>query len=179
MTKILNNQNKNVFNLENSNFRIISDFDIRISNLTKVLKIFLLLVCWMSATTLARSSECTAVPPVEEAYAISSSVFVGKVMNVRERTRNVKVSFKVYKVFKGELDDVTVVLTSLPGDMGQGYPFQPEEQYLVFTYLQEGRDHTRLCTRTKPLSEASADIKILDRIRRQEPPPTAVTIPSL
>ena len=116
---------------------------------------------------------------------------------VRERTRNVKVSFKVYKVFKGTLDDVSVVLTSLPNDMGQGYPFQLEEQYLVFTHLQEGRDHTTLCTRTKPLSEASADIKILDRILRQEPsvlggdqepsvlggdqepPPVVVSTPSL
>ena len=97
-------------------------------------------------------------------------------MMVRERTRNVKVSFKVYKVFKGKVDDVSVILTSLPYDMGQGYPFQLEEQYLVFTYLQEGRDHTNLCTRTKPLSEASADIKILDRILRQEPPPTAAVL---
>ncbi len=90
-----------------------------------------------------------------------------------------KVSFKVYKVFKGELDDVTVVLTSFPNDMGQGYPFQLEEQYLVFTYLQDGRDHTRLCTRTKPLSEASADINVLDSILRQEPPPAAAVLPSL
>ena len=136
----------------------------------------------------ARASECAAVPPVEESYAISSSVFVGKVMMVRERTRNVKVSFKVYKVFKGTLDDVSVVLTSFPNDMGQGYPFQLEEQYLVFTYLQEGRDHANLCTRTKPLSEASADIKALDRILRQEPSvlgggqeplPTAAVLPSL
>lgn len=92
---------------------------------------------------------------------------------VRERTRNVKVSFKVYKVFKGTIDDVSVVLTSLPNDMGQGYPFQTEEQYLVFTYLQEGRDHANLCTRTKPLSEAVEDIKILDKILRQELSPTA------
>ncbi|MBI5024556.1 MAG: hypothetical protein HZC18_06080 [Candidatus Omnitrophica bacterium] len=189
MTKTLNNQNKNVFNLENSNFGIVSDFppkadqpradDIRISNLKGVLKIFLLLVCWMSTTTVALASSCAEPPPVEESYAISSSVFVGKVMMVRERTRNVKVSFKVYKVFKGTLDDVSVVLTSLPNDIGQGYPFHPEEQYLVFTYLQEGRDHTNLCTRTKPLSEASTDIKILDRILRQEPPPAAAATPSL
>ncbi len=189
MTRILNNQNKNVFNLENSILGIVSDFDpsmnsgstlsevewvdIRISNLRGVLKIFLLLVCWMSATTVALASECAAVPPVEESYAASSSIFVGKVMNVRERARNVKVSFKVYKVFKGKLDDVSVVLTSLPNDMGQGYPFQVEEQYLVFTYLQDGRDHTNLCTRTKLLSQAAADIKILDKIPQQELPSIA------
>lgn len=141
--------------------------------------LFFMFLCGVSTTTIARASVCAAVPPVEESYAISSSVFVGKVMNVRERTRDVKVSFKVYKVFKGKLDDVTVVLTSFPNDMGQGYPFQPEEQYLVFAYLQDGRDHTRLCTRTKPLSEASADIKILDKILHQEPPPTAAVLPSL
>lgn len=134
------------------------------------------------------AGSCAEPPSIEEAYAGASSVFAGKVMMVRERTRNVKVSFKVYKVFKGALDDVSVVLTSLPNDMGQGYPFQPEEQYLVFTYLQEGRDHTNLCTRTKPLSEASADIKVMDSILRQEPsvpvggqepPPTAAVPPSL
>lgn len=115
----------------------------------------------MSATTAAPASECAVVPPVEEAYAVSTSVFVGKVMNVRERTRNVKVFFKVYKVFKGTIDDVIVVLTSFPHDMGQGYPFQVEGQYLVFTYLQDGRDYTNLCTRTKLLSEAVIDLKIL------------------
>ena len=185
MTQILNNQNKNVFNLENSNFGIVSDFDpslnsgstlsvvelvdIRISNLKGVLKIFLLFACWMSTTTVVRASECAAVAPVEESYASSSSVFVGKVMNVRERTRNVKVSFKVYKVFKGRIDDVTVVLTSLPNDMGQGYPFQVEEQYLVFTYLQDGRDYTNLCTRTKLLSEAASDLKLLARMGQFAP----------
>ena len=152
------------------------------------LVLFFVLICGIFTATIARSSECAAVPAVEESYAISSSVFVGKVMNVRERTRNTKISFKVYKVFKGTLDDVTVVLTPLPGDLGQGYPFLIEEQYLVFTYLQDGRDHTRLCTRTKPLSEASADIKALDKILRQEPtvldggqepPPTAAATPSL
>lgn len=150
--------------------------------------LFLMFLCFGVVSASVEASECAAVPPVEESYAISSSVFVGKVMMVRERTRNVKVSFKVYKVFKGALDDVTVVLTSFPHDMGQGYPFQLEEQYLVFTYLQDGRDYTRLCTRTKPLSEAAADIKILDRILRQEPPvlvggqeppPTAAVLPSL
>ncbi len=140
--------------------------------------LFFMFICGVSAATIAQASECAAVPPVEESYAISSSVFVGKVMNVRERTRNVKVAFKVYKVFKGTLDDVTVILTSFPNDMGQGYPFQLDEQYLVFTYLQDGRDYTRLCTRTKPLSEAAADIKILDRMLRQEPPPTAAATPS-
>ncbi len=141
--------------------------------------LFLVLTCGIFTVTIACAGECAAVPPVEESYAISSSVFVGKVMMVRERTRNVKVSFKVYKVFKGTLDDVTVVLTSFANDMGQGYPFQIEEQYLVFTYLQDGRDYTRLCTRTKPLSEASEDIKALERILRQEPPPTAAATPSL
>ncbi len=141
--------------------------------------IFFMFLCGVSVATIARSNECASVPSVEESYVISSSVFVGKVMNVRERTRDVKVSFKVYKVFKGKLDDVTVVLTSFPDDMGQGYLFQPEEQYLIFAYLQDGRDHTRLCTRTKPLSEASADLKILDRILHQEPSSTAAVLPGL
>ena len=123
----------------------------------------------MSVTTIAPASECAAVAPVEEAHASSSSVFVGKVMMVRERTRNVKVSFKVYKVFKGTIDDVTVVLTSFPHDMGQGYPFQVEGQYLVFTYLQDGRDYTNLCTRTKLLSEAAGDLKILARMGQPAP----------
>lgn len=148
----------------------------------------LMFLCFLAGSRSVGASSCAEPPPVEEAYAGASSVFVGKVMMVRERTRNVKVFFKVYKVFKGTLDDVSVVLTSLPNDMGQGYPFQPEEQYLVFTYLQDGRDHTRLCTRTKPLSEASADIKALDKILRQEPPvlvegqeppSTAAVLPSL
>ena len=145
----------------------------------KKIILFFVFICGIFTATIARSSECAAVPPVEESYAISSSVFVGKVMMVRERTRNVKVSFKVYKVFKGTLDDVTVALTSFANDMGQRYPFQIEEQYLVFTYLQDGRDHTRLCTRTKPLSEASEDIKALERILRQEPPPTAAAVSAL
>lgn len=148
----------------------------------------LMFLCFLAGSRSVEASSCAEPPPIEEAYAGASSVFVGRVMMVRERTRNVKVSFKVYKVFKGALDDVSVVLISLPNDMGQGYPFQLEEQYLVFTYLQEGRDHTNLCTRTKPLSEASVDIKILDRILRQEPPvlvgeqeppPTAAVLPTL
>ena len=139
----------------------------------KKVTLFFMLICWMSAVTIALASECALVPPVEEAYAGAFSVFIGKVMRVRERTRNVKVSFKVYKLYKGTQDDVAVVLTSFPNDMGQGYPFQEEEQYLVFTYAQDGRDYTNLCTRTKLLSEAATDIKILDKIPLQELPPTA------
>lgn len=131
--------------------------------------LFLMCLCLLVTAALARASECAAVPPVEEAYTNASSVFVGKVMNVRERTRNVKASFKVYKVFKGTLDDVTVILTSFPNDMGQGYPFQIEEQYLVFTYAQDGRDYTNLCTRTKLLSEAASDLKILAKMEQSAP----------
>ncbi len=137
-----------------------------------ILFFFFIFSCGISVATIARASECAAMPPVEDAYALASSVFVGKVMNVRERTRNVKVSFKVYKAFKGRLDDVTVILTSFPNDMGQGYPFQIEEQYLVFTYAQDGRDYTSSCTRTKPLSKAASDLKILTKI--SQPVPEAV-----
>lgn len=138
----------------------------------KKIALFFMFIGGMSSAMIALASECAVVPQLEEAYAGASSVFVGKVMMVRERARDVKVSFKVYKVFKGKLDDVTVILTSFSNDMGRGYPFQVEEQYLVFTYAQDGRDYTNLCTRTKPLSGAAGDLKILAKMN--QPAPEAV-----
>lgn len=113
-----------------------------------------------------QASECQPIS-VEEAYARANNVFIGKVMHIRVRPVGVKVSFKIYKVLKGALDDVATVRTSFADDMGLGFPFEEEEQYLVFTYLQDGRDHANVCTGTKRLSEASQDLKVLEKMIQQ------------
>jgi hypothetical protein len=78
---------------------------------------------------------------------------------------SVKVTFEVYKVWKGPSNGTLAIYTPREG-VSCGYAFQVDGEYLV--YAQGEQLTTTICSNTKLLSEALVDISILG----QGTPPT-------
>jgi hypothetical protein len=68
-------------------------------------------------------------------------------------------TLRVSEVWKGPRQQTVTVSTEADSGMGCGYPFEDGREYLVYT---TGKDPSvSLCSETKPLSEASADLEAL------------------
>jgi hypothetical protein len=100
--------------------------------------------------------------------ANSSAVFSGEVMEVEKGLLSPSATFRVSEVWKGKQRETVEVSTSqvLPG-VGCGYPFKEGREYLVYAYRGPHGSppkpdlKTDLCTLTKPLSEADANLRVL------------------
>jgi len=92
-------------------------------------------------------------------------VFAGEVVDseprqrpdVKRSTDPASATFRVAEVWKGPEQETVEVTTAL-SDASCGYPFREGEGYLV--YASEGLQAT-LCSSTKPLSGAGADLEAL------------------
>ncbi|PWT92497.1 MAG: hypothetical protein C5B54_03395 [Acidobacteria bacterium] len=107
-------------------------------------------------------------------YASAAAVFVGVVSDItrgsirRDETSKEDlffgkiVHFSVEQAYKGvESPEISVETGNGGGDCG--YPFESGKRYLVYAYgIPKGKLGTGICSRTKPLSQASED---LDYIR--------------
>jgi hypothetical protein len=69
------------------------------------------------------------------------------------------VSFQVSEVWKGSERETLQVSTASQGP-SCGYPFKEGQEYLV--YARGKRMNVSACEETKPLSEASVDLEVLD-----------------
>ena len=111
----------------------------------------------------------------QESFERSSAVFSGRVIDVVDQSRvneqtprgedsnflsGVKVRFEVSKIWKGKLEQQIVVTTS-GSSASCGYSFQKGAEYLVYASAQEAKLQTGLCSGTKPLSQAQADLAVL------------------
>lgn len=79
--------------------------------------------------------------------------------------QNIKVNlvtFKVSKLWKGTPAQFITVTTGL-NEAGCGYAFKIGRRYLVYADIGNGEAYPRtsICTPTKPLGEATADVAIL------------------
>lgn len=119
------------------------------------------------------ASACSCLPTTpQQSFKNSRAVFAGKVIDVVEQSeRNqevsdpltgVKVIFEVSKVWKGKVEKQQVVLTS-GSSASCGYYFAKGKEYLVYTSGQESVMQTGLCSGTKPLSNAQADLAVLGK----------------
>ncbi len=134
----------------------------------------IILVFFIFAFLLFLNSEvwactCIRVPP-EESFERSTAVFAGRVVE-KEFSKSipelilrgyssadpVKVTFEVSEIWRGP-DYKTIVLTTAVSEASCGYSFREGEEYLVYAYGKENRLETGLCSGTKLLSEAQADI---------------------
>lgn len=118
------------------------------------------------------ASACSCLPTTpQQSLDRSSTVFSGKVIDiVQPNPRNttystpadsqVKVKFEVAKVWKGKTGRQLIVTTS-DSSASCGYSFQKGEAYLVYASSQDGKVETGLCSGTKPLSQARADLAVL------------------
>lgn len=133
-----------------------------------------LLVTFVSAAR-AEACSCMMPGPPCQALGAASAVFVGTVTDVRVREAKsveaaraepnwtpVVVKFAVLQPFQG-VEGAEVEVATGRGDGDCGYQFRKGESYLVYAY--GGRDGrplmTGICTRTRPVSEASEDFEFL------------------
>ncbi|MFB2919074.1 MULTISPECIES: hypothetical protein [Aerosakkonema] len=124
----------------------------------------------------ADACSCLSANP-RRSYQQARAVFAGKVTDIVVRQRavdrqpnndneadrlftEVKVTFEVTKVWKGRISRQAVVMTSR-SSASCGYNFEKGKEYLVYAANEDAELTTGLCSGTKPLAMAQADLSIL------------------
>lgn len=116
---------------------------------------------------------CSCMPGTPESYLENANaVFSGKVIDIIEQTPNSTVSselpeakrviFEVSQVWKGK-NKKQLVVTTAQSSAACGYYFQKGQRYLVYASGKSAKLQTGLCSGTKDLSEAQADLAVLGR----------------
>jgi LPXTG-motif cell wall-anchored protein len=100
----------------------------------------------------------------------STAVFSGEVLDVEEgpptrmfggmRLPSSKVSLRVSEVWEGPQRETLEVSTPIDG-AACGYPFKKGQEYLVYAYGKEEPFTVDLCSQTKLLSKANANLQVL------------------
>lgn len=139
-------------------------------------KIFftILFASFLFAATASESLACSCLPledvPIEkqvrDAYAQSTSVFVGEVVDVttNSETFSVAVKFKVEKSWNQKAAKNTTVFTASQDGLC-GFKFEIGKKYLVYAKKSNDVLKTDLCTRTASAT-ANKDIAILNKIKK-------------
>jgi len=105
----------------------------------------------------------------EIALKESTAVFSGEVLDVEKgpltrmlgfRIPSSRVTLRISEVWKGPQQETLEVRTPSQGG-ACGYSFSEGREYLVYAYGKEEPFQTDLCSETKPLSKASADLEAL------------------
>jgi Tissue inhibitor of metalloproteinase len=120
------------------------------------------------ATTPSRAQACRCAPQTaQEAYDSAVAVFEGFVQEVGApasdppgSAQRRKVRMEVVSAWKGAEGEEVTVLTA--GDSaGCGYSFKAGQGYLVYASASGGGLEVNLCSRTRPMAEASEDLERL------------------
>lgn len=129
-----------------------------------------LLVCVFITVSSLNASACDCMPATfNHALSGSDAVFSGKAVKVRYlddakkvAEPRITVTFDVYQAWKGPAQKEITLNTVYNTWTCKGFSFQENGEYLVFAHKQkdETLDVAR-CTRTRPLSLAQEDLKIL------------------
>jgi hypothetical protein len=120
----------------------------------------------MAVSSSAWACSCAPPPPPKQSLAKSAAVFAGKVTAVKRDGFQVRVTFEISKTWKGTKGK-TVEVTTASSGAACGYAFKKGSSYLVYCYAPkvEGKKATMLstniCSRTKTLASAKADLKDL------------------
>jgi hypothetical protein len=117
----------------------------------------------------ASACTCAGFPGSQRALEQSNAVFSGEVMDVEggHTTRmfgwnvsSLKVTLRVSEAWKGPQQDTLEVSTPRDGATC-GYAFKEGQEYLVYASGKEEPFEVDLCSGTKPLSDADADLRVL------------------
>lgn len=84
-------------------------------------------------------------------------------------------TFEVAQVWKGSVQDTTVVRIGNGGDCG--YMFIEQQAYIVYTYGNGNDLWTAICGRTAPMADARVDVETLGQGMQPQDPATATSIP--
>ena len=115
----------------------------------------------------ARACSCMK-QTLEEGRAQSQAIFEGTVTKIAPNTatqfRGLEVELTVKRAWKGVESGEVAVLTASNGAVC-GYPFSEGATYLVYAYRDKAANQFRvsLCSLTKPIDQAKADLKHLGK----------------
>ena len=119
------------------------------------------------SASMAQACTCGRVPTTKESLKHSTAVFSGKVTKIEPfKKYYFKVTFEIDRTWKGTKGKTETVLTPNSG-AGCGYTFEKGKSYLLYSYRPKEDEikppplYTIICSRTKPLALAAADIKEL------------------
>jgi hypothetical protein len=145
-----------------------------------LVRIALALVIAAAAASTAEACRCIPPPPPRKALEAAAAVFAGKVVKIKqdEAASEVVVTFEVRTVWKG-VDTKTVQVRTPGNSAACGNEFEMDKSYLVYCHATqaEAKDgekdpprvlNTNLCTRTRALKDAEADLKELGKGRPPE-----------
>ncbi len=119
---------------------------------------------------------CTPLPKnitikrqVKEAYAKSSLVFVGEVVEIVDVSDNffVTVRFRVEKTWSNKEIQKEITVSTGRNDGMCGYSFEAGKKYLIYAFGDGNNLETNICTRTST-SESNKDIDFLNQIKKPE-----------
>ena len=124
---------------------------------------------WFIGTPTA-SYACSCIAPGSPTgeLARSTAVFTAKVTEIKAPIRGpltssadpIKITFQVYNRWKGP-PEVTLVATTPRSGASCGYDFQEGQDYIVYANGDASDLRVGLCSLTKPLALASADLEQL------------------
>ena len=111
------------------------------------------------APSIAQACSCKAPPAPKIALEQSAAVFVGRVTSVEHSNNSNTFQFAVSKKWKGVAGAVATVASN-DNSAACGIVFDRDRDYLVYAFKNEGDDQlqTNLCTRTKRVTDAAADL---------------------
>ncbi len=134
---------------------------------------------FLCVSSLANACSCVDQKlPMSETLAQNDFVFTGKVIK-KSKEQLVgsifyDVEFQLTETYKGKLGAHAVVKTGKDSAMC-GFPFEEGESYLVFAYKLTDEEQsskpqmqygTGLCSKTKAIKYAEADLQELNKIKR-------------
>jgi MYXO-CTERM domain-containing protein len=118
----------------------------------------------------AQACSCMPPPPPVEAAREADAVFHAKLVSVEDMPKTgqyaivyKRFTFEVMRTFKGQLDaQVRVQTADNEAACGRSYG-DPGSEWLIYARIDDqGQTHDSLCSRSKPLADAAADIAELE-----------------
>lgn len=138
--------------------------------------VFVLLIVGLCGVD-AHACSCAGGSAPCQQYWEASAVFIGTVIEGQlvkvklgefEHERRV-VRLSIDEAFRGVEGAEVEVITGL-GDADCGFGFRRTQQYLVYAYRSEDQKlHTSICTRTRAISEADADLLYIRGLSKAKP----------
>ncbi len=116
------------------------------------------LAFWAVSSVLA----CSCMPPGDPKMEMeqATAVFVGRVYSIENSGGTMWVHFEVSEVWKGPYQSLLTVQTA-ESSAACGFNFMQSTEYMVYAYGDTNIPQVSLCSRTRPLSEAAEDLKLL------------------
>ena len=114
------------------------------------------------------TSDASLKTQVTEAYKKSSNVFSGEVIEINKGADafTAKVKFKIDKSWKQKLSGELTITTATDSALC-GYFFEVGKKYVVYTYGENSKLRTDICTRTA-LLKSSKDVAVLNKIKKSK-----------